>query len=95
MLVDLAQTATIKDSIRLGNKILSTLEQISPLHHAHVERAPFVVLKAPDIPSILVETGFITNPKEERRLTDPAYQEQIAYALSLGIKAICARYAEY
>jgi N-acetylmuramoyl-L-alanine amidase len=85
VLVDLAQTTTMEDSIKVGNAVLDALERISPLHHAHVERAPFVVLKSPDIPSILVETGFITSPKEERRLTNAVYQEQLADALRAGI----------
>jgi N-acetylmuramoyl-L-alanine amidase len=94
VLVDLAQTATIQDSIRLGNKVLDALENISSLHYSHVERAPFVVLKSPDIPSILVETGFITNPNEERRLTDPDYQGRVAHALQLGISEYVQKYAQ-
>lgn len=86
VLVDLAQTTTIKDSIHLGGRVLGALEQVSSLHHANVERAPFVVLKSPDIPSILVETGFISNPKEEKRLANPVYQEKLAQALHVGIK---------
>lgn len=93
VLVDLAQTTTIQDSIRLGNNVLYALEQISPLHHTYVERAPFVVLKSPDIPSILIETGFITNPAEERRLTNPAYQEKLARALRKGIEQYVKKYA--
>lgn len=93
VLVDLAQTTTIKDSIRLGNHVLYALEQISPLHHTYVERAPFVVLKSPDIPSVLLETGFITNPGEEKRLTNPAYQEKLANALRKGIQQYVQRYA--
>lgn len=86
VLVDLAQTATIQDSIWIGNQVLDALERISTLHHKDVERAPFVVLKSPDIPSILVETGFITNPHEERRLTNPRYQEALANAMRKGIE---------
>jgi len=93
VLVDLAQTATIQDSIRLGNKVLDALEDVSRLHYTHVERAPFVVLKSPDIPSILVETGFITNPREAKRLTDPSYQYQVANALRLGIKQYLQKYS--
>lgn len=85
VLIDLAQTATIRDSLRLGNKILSAINHISLLHYPQVEQAPFVVLKSPDIPSILVETGFITNPREEKRLTDPRYQQKLAEVLSAGI----------
>lgn len=86
VLVDLAQTATIRDSIRLGNQMLDALDDISRLHYRSVERAPFVVLKSPDIPSVLVETGFISNPGEEQKLTDPAYQQKIAERLWQGIK---------
>jgi N-acetylmuramoyl-L-alanine amidase len=93
VLVDLAQTATIQDSIFLGNKVLNALDDISFLHHTHVERAPFVVLKSPDIPSILVETGFLTNPREEKRLRDPRYQEKLARALWRGIDQYVQKYA--
>jgi N-acetylmuramoyl-L-alanine amidase len=93
VLVDLAQTTTIQDSIRVGNFVLDALERISPLHHKYVERAPFVVLKSPDIPSILVETGFITSPLEERRLMDAAYQEQLANALQKGVQRYMKKYA--
>ena len=81
VLIDLAQTATIENSLQLGNKILDALEDVSKLHYKRVEQAPFVVLKSPDIPSILVETGFMTNPDEEKRLNNPQYQEKIAQAL--------------
>lgn len=85
VLIDLAQTVTIKDSLRLGNSVLNAMDDISTLHYKKVEQAPFVVLKSPDIPSILVETGFITNPREETRLNDEDYQHQIAYAIQQGI----------
>lgn len=84
-LIDLAQTVTIEDSLRLGRLVLQSLDDISTLHYKTVEQAPFVVLKSPDVPSILVETGFITNPHEERRLNGEAYQHQIVYALQQGI----------
>lgn len=93
VLIDLAQTATIRDSLRLGNKVLDALDNISTLHYKHVEQAPFMVLKSPDIPSILVETGFISNPREERRLADPSYQQKLARALLVGIKQYKDRYA--
>lgn len=86
VLIDLAQTTTIRDSLFLGNQVLDALERIATLHHAHVEQAPFVVLKSPDIPSILVETGFITNPREERRLASEQYQNKIAEAIAKGIE---------
>lgn len=85
VLIDLAQTATIRDSLVLGNKVLDALDSICTLHYKHVAQAPFVVLKSPDIPSILVETGFISNPREEKRLANAAYQQQIARALYRGI----------
>lgn len=85
VLIDLAQTTTKQDSIRLGSIVLDALESVSSLHYTHVEHAPFLVLKSPDIPSILVETGFLSNPKEERRLANPYYQTKIARALQQGI----------
>lgn len=87
VLIDLAQTATIRDSIKLGNKVLDAMDDFSTLHHKKVEQAPFVVLKSPDIPSILVETGFITNPEEERHLRHPAYQDKLATAIWQGLRA--------
>lgn len=86
VMIDLAQTTTIQDSIKLGNKMLDTLDRLSTLHHTHVEQAPFMVLKSPDIPSVLVETGFITNPHEEKRLATATYQSQVAEALLAAIK---------
>lgn len=85
VLIDLAQTATIKASLTLGNDILQSLDDVAKLHHKFVEQAPFLVLKSPDIPSILIETGFISNPEEERELSNPYYQNKIARALSQGI----------
>jgi N-acetylmuramoyl-L-alanine amidase len=90
-LLDLQQTATINDSLRLGRSVLSELGEINTLHKAAVEQAGFAVLKAPDIPSILVETAFITNPEEEARLKSAAYQEKIADAVVTGIKRYFAR----
>jgi len=85
-LLDLSQTVTISDSLKLGNHVLRELGGINTLHHRHVEQAAFAVLKAPDIPSILVETAFISNPKEERRLKDEAYQDKLAHAILAGVK---------
>lgn len=93
VLLDMSQTATIEESVRFGHHVLSALDDISSLHYQHVERAPFVVLKSPDIPSILVETGFITNPREEKRLNNPDYQDQIAEALMSGIKHYLRKFA--
>ena len=85
-LLDLSQTATINDSLKLGRAVLAEIGEINTLHKHAVEQAGFAVLKAPDIPSILVETAFITNPYEERRLRDEAYQNQMAAAIHAGVK---------
>lgn len=90
-LLDLSQTATIQDSLKLGRSVLNELGGINSLHKAHVEQAGFAVLKAPDIPSILVETAFISNPEEEKRLTDVAYQDRLAQAIMKGIKRYFSR----
>lgn len=90
-LLDLSQTATINDSMKLGRAVLRELGQVNTLHKSHVEQAGFAVLKAPDIPSILVETAFISNPEEERRLNDDAYQDKIALAILRGLKGYLAQ----
>ncbi|MEC5399946.1 N-acetylmuramoyl-L-alanine amidase [Uliginosibacterium sp. H1] len=90
-LMDLSQTATNNDSMKLGKVVLDEIGGINRLHKAHVEEAGFAVLKAPDIPSILVETAFISNPDEEKRLADEAYQDKMADALLRGIKRYFAR----
>jgi N-acetylmuramoyl-L-alanine amidase len=87
VLIDMAQTATIQDSLRLGNRVLDALDNMTSLHYKQVEQAPFMVLRSPDIPSILIETGFISNPREEKRLSDPAYQEKLAQAILSGLRA--------
>jgi N-acetylmuramoyl-L-alanine amidase len=92
VLIDLSQTAQINDSLRFGNAVLRELEQVNTLHKPRVEQAGFAVLKAPDIPSILVETAFISNPDEEKRLKDDAYQEKIAAAIASGIRAYFKKY---
>jgi N-acetylmuramoyl-L-alanine amidase len=89
-LLDLSQTATINDSLKLGRAVLTELGDVNALHKASVEQAGFAVLKAPDIPSILVETAFISNPEEERRLKDSAYQDKMATAILGGIKRYLA-----
>ncbi|MBT9567301.1 MAG: N-acetylmuramoyl-L-alanine amidase [Thiobacillus sp.] len=86
-LIDLSQTATINDSLKLGHAVLQQIGGVNTLHKSHVEQAGFAVLKAPDIPSILIETAFITNPEEERRLNDPDYQDKLVTAIVVGIKA--------
>ncbi len=85
-LLDLSLTATINDSIKLGRAVLAELGDVTALHKAGVEQAGFAVLKAPDVPSILVETAFISNPDEEKRLKDSAYQDKMASAIIGGIK---------
>ncbi|PWB39264.1 MAG: N-acetylmuramoyl-L-alanine amidase [Rhodocyclales bacterium] len=90
-LLDLSQTATINDSLKLGKAVLGELGGVNTLHKPHVEQAGFAVLKAPDIPSILIETAFISNPDEERRLNDDAYQEKMAEAILRGIKGYFAK----
>ena len=85
-LLDLSQTATISDSLKLGKYLLGELGSVNTLHKAHVEQAGFAVLKAPDIPSALIETAFISNPDEERRLNDDAYQGKLADAIVRGVR---------
>jgi len=85
-LLDLSQTATINDSLKLAKHVLKEVGHINKLHSGHVEQAGFAVLKSPDIPSILVETAFISNPDEEKRLQDEGYQDEMARAILGGIK---------
>ena len=86
VLMDLSTTAQINDSIKLAGAVLSEIGGINKLHKSVVEQAGFAVLKAPDIPSILIETAFISNPEEEARLTDNAYQDKMADAILTGVK---------
>ncbi len=86
VLVDLSQTATINDSLKLARALLGERGGINELHRERVEQAGFAVLKAPDIPSILVETAFLTNPDEERKLKDEKYQDGMAQAILGGIR---------
>lgn len=83
---DLAQSATMNDSMKLAKAVLGEIGEVNDLHRAHVEQAGFAVLKAPDIPSILVETAFLTNPSEEKKLRDDKYQEKMAQAILVGIR---------
>ena len=85
-LLDLSQTATINDSLKLGKAVLSHIGEINKLHKNHVEQAGFAVLKSPDVPSILVETAFISNPEEERKLIDDVYQDKLVTSILSGIK---------
>ena len=89
-LLDLSQTAQINDSLKLGRSVLGEIGEINTLHKSAVEQAGFAVLKAPDIPSILVETAFITNPSEEQRLRSDAYQGRMAAAILGGLKRYLA-----
>jgi len=90
-LLDMSTTAQIKDSLRLGGEVLGQIGRVGRLHKARVEQAGFAVLKAPDIPSILVETAFISNPEEEAKLRDVRYQAQLVEALTVGIKRYFAK----
>ncbi len=91
-LLDLSQTATIDHSLRLGDSVLKHLGSVNTLHRGRVEQASFAVLKAPDVPSILVETAFISNPDEEKRLNDERYQDKLARAILEGIKDYVAKH---
>lgn len=90
-LLDLSQTAAINDSLKVGKAVLGELGGINRLHKGEVEQASFAVLKAPDIPSILIETAFISNPEEEARLNDEAYQDRMADAILRGLKRYFAK----
>ncbi len=85
LLLDMATTAQIKDSLKLGSSVIKELGSFASLHSKSVEQASFAVLKAPDIPSILIETAFISNPEEELRLLDEAYQNKLSDAITKGI----------
>ena len=90
-LLDMSTTAQIRDSLKLGGEVLGQIGKVGKLHKASVEQAGFAVLKAPDIPSILVESAFISNPEEEARLRDPEYQAQLVHALATGIQRYFAK----
>jgi N-acetylmuramoyl-L-alanine amidase len=90
-LLDLSQNAQIRDSMVVGKVVLEEIGGINQLHKPHVEQAGFAVLKAPDIPSILIETAFISNPEEEKRLNDENYQDKLATAIVSGIKRYFGR----
>ena len=90
-LLDLSQTASINDSLKVGKAVLGELGGINKLHKGQVEQASFAVLKAPDIPSILIETAFISNPEEEARLNDEAYQDRMAEAILRGLRRYFAQ----
>ena len=87
VLVDLSQTATIEASYAVASEVLGAMRPVAKIHKRQVEQAGFVVLKSPDVPSILVETAFISNPAEERKLRDRRYQRQLAQAIHNGVRA--------
>jgi N-acetylmuramoyl-L-alanine amidase len=91
VLLDLSTTAQINDSMKLGRAMLDHLGRVNRLHKPEVEQAAFAVLKAPDIPSILIETAFISNPDEEKRLTDTKFQDELADSIVAGIKRYFAK----
>jgi N-acetylmuramoyl-L-alanine amidase len=91
VLLDLSTTAQINDSLKLAKAVLGEISGINRLHKNGVEQAGFAVLKAPDIPSILIETAFISNPEEEAKLSDDGYQEQMADAILKGIRKYFAK----
>lgn len=90
-LLDMSTTAQIKDSLRIGDAVLDRIGRVGQLHKAAVEQAGFAVLKAPDIPSILVETAFISNPGEEAKLRSRSYQATLAEAIATGVRRYFAR----
>jgi N-acetylmuramoyl-L-alanine amidase len=90
-LLDMSTTAQIKDSLRLGREVLGNIGKVGKLHKSRVEQAGFAVLKAPDIPSILVETAFISNPDEESRLKDSGYQSELVKAVFSGVQNYFAK----
>ena len=89
-LLDLSQAAQINDSLKVGRRVLDGIGMINPLHKQSVEQAGFAVLKAPDIPSILVETAFISNPDEELKLRSDKHQSRFAESMRNGIRGYFA-----
>lgn len=92
VLLDMTQNATMEHSAVAGRKVLANLEKVGKVHKGRVQQAGFVVLKSPDIPSMLVETAFISNPEEEKRLRDPGHQERLAAAIASGIRGYFQAY---
>ena len=91
VLLDLSQGATMEASNAVAQNVLRALAKLGPTHRGYVEKANFVVLRSPDVPSILVETAFISNPQEEQRLKDSAYQDRMAEAIFQGIRGYLAK----
>lgn len=92
VLVDLSMTATLNSSLQIGEEVLNAMGKVATLHKSHIEQAGFAVLKSPDVPSILVETGFISNPQEARKLSSSRYRSKIAKAIFKGIQSHFNRY---
>ena len=90
-LFDMSTTAQIKDSLSLGGGLISEIGAMAKLHKNKVEQASFAVLKAPDIPSVLIETAFISHPEEEQKLRDPEYQDQLTSAIVRGLARYFAK----
>lgn len=86
VLLDLSMTATLSSSLNVGHKVLTNIGRVTPLHKRRVEQAGFMVLKSPDIPSILVETGFISNHQESQKLASAGHQQALARSIQSGIK---------
>lgn len=91
VLLDLSQNAAISSSIQVGESILGQMKHLGHLHRSTVQMAPFMVLKSPDVPSILVETAYISNPEDERNLKTPAYQDRLARAILAGVREYFSR----
>lgn len=94
LLLEMSQGFTINESLKLGRTMLTELGAINRLHKRQVEQAGFAVLRSPDVPSILVETAFISNPEEERKLIDPAHQMRLARAIRNGVRRHMAMYRQ-
>lgn len=92
VLIDISQSATMEASFDLGSRLLNSLGRVNRLQKAEVQQAGFMVLKSPDIPSVLVETAFISNPREEKLLGDPEYQDKMAHSIFEGVRGYFARY---
>lgn len=94
VLLDLSQTSTLAASAHLGNELLTTLKQrVGTIHQSRLQRAGFMVLRSPDIPSVLIETTFISNPQEEQKLNQTGYRHQVARAILEGIRGYFAEFA--
>lgn len=93
VLLDLSQDSTLEASAHVGKTVLQSLRSVGKVHHTRLQQAAFMVLRSPDIPSILIETAFISNPSEERKLNSPAYRKKIAQAILNGVRQYFRKYA--